>query len=66
MNIGRTYISRDTGNYDLRLASFLYGSLEIWIVPCIDFTVTLDERRVRVHVDDLLGKRTIRTCNVPK
>ena len=60
LGIYGTYVGGDAANDKLLLASSPNGIAEVRVVPGIDLTVALDERRVGVHVGDFLRQGSIR------
>jgi len=46
---------------DLLLACSANGGTEVF-VPSVDFSVPLDERRIGMHLDDLLRKGSVSSC----
>lgn len=46
---------------NLRLISSLNGRTKVLIIPRVDFSLAADERRIRVHVEDLLRDGAVRT-----
>ncbi len=58
----RTYISHDAREDDLLLSGGLNSGAEVAVVPRVDLAGALDERRVGVHVGDLLGERAVGAC----
>jgi hypothetical protein len=59
---GSAYISSNTTKNDLLFSRSLDGCTELGIVPGVDLAIALDQRRVLVHFQDLLGQRSIRSC----
>jgi hypothetical protein len=57
----RTNIRRDPSDDDLFLPRGFDSGAEVGVVPGVDFALTLDEGRVRVHFQDLLGERAVGT-----
>ena len=57
-----TNVSHDAGNDDLGAVGGLDGGAEVGIVPGVDLALALDERRVGVHVADLLGDGAVGAC----
>ena len=58
-----TYISGDTSDDELFLASGLDGSAKVSVVPGIDLTTPADDGSVGVHVCDLREKGAVWTLN---
>ena len=58
-----TYISGDTSDNELFLASGLDGSAKVGVVPGINLTTPADDCSVGVHVCDLWEKRAVWTLN---
>lgn len=56
-----TDISDDPSHDNLRLISSPNRRAKVLAIPCVDFSLAVDERRVRVHVRDLLRDRSVRT-----
>lgn len=56
-----THVCSDTCDDHLLLSGSLHGSLEIGIVPGINFTVALDKGGIGVQSNNLGRKGTIRT-----
>ena len=54
-----TYISGDTADDDLLLASSLDCSTEISVVPGIDLTTPADDSDIRIHLNDLWEEWTV-------
>jgi hypothetical protein len=54
-----TNIGHNAGNDDLGAVGGLDGVTELLIVPRIDLALTLNERGVRVHLEDLLGQDAV-------
>ena len=61
---GTTYISGDTADDDLLLASGLDGGTEVSVIPGIDLATPTDDGGVGVHIDDLREERTVRAFNM--
>lgn len=56
-----TDVRDDARHDDLRLVGGADGGAELGVVPGVDLALALDERRVGVHVEDLLGQRPVGT-----
>lgn len=56
-----TDIRSDTSHNDLLLARRADCLTELRVVPGVDLTLSLDERRIGVLIEDSLGERTIGT-----
>ena len=54
-----TYVCGDTRKDDLGLVGCLDCRLEVGVVPGVDFTLTLDERRIWVERQDLRRKGAV-------
>jgi hypothetical protein len=54
-----TDIGDNTGNDDLLLVGGFDGSPEGRVVPGVDLALALDERRLGVHVENLLWQGTV-------
>lgn len=51
----------DARDDDLLLPRCLHGVAEVLVIPSIDLAVPLDEGGIGMHLDDLLGQRTVGT-----
>ena len=60
-DIGNAYVRSNACYYDLRLSRRSDGVTEVFVVPCIYFSVSLDVRSVLVHSGNLSGKWPIGT-----
>ena len=60
-DINNTYVCSNASYYDLRLSRRPDGVTEVFVVPCINLSVSLDVRSVRVHIGNLPGKWPIGT-----
>jgi len=56
-----TDVRRNTSHDNLLLASILNRFAEFRIIPSVHLALALDERCVRVHVENRLGKRAVGT-----
>ena len=60
MRRDKAYIRRNARNDELLFAGSLHGLPKVGVVPCVDLTLSLDERRLRVHINDFVWKWSIR------
>lgn len=56
-----TDVSDDAGHDDLGFVGRPDGVAEVGVVPGIDLALPLDERRVRIHVEDFLWQGAVGT-----
>jgi hypothetical protein len=54
-----TRIRDNAGNDDLGLAGGLDGFAEVLIVPSVDLALALDERRIRIHLEDFVWQGAV-------
>ena len=59
MRCQRTDIRRDASEDDLALVLSGNSGPEVRVVPCIYLSISLDQRSVGEHVQDLFGQRAI-------
>ena len=58
----QAHIGRDTGKDNLFLPGGIDSRSEVGVVPSVDFTLTLDQCGVGMHVEDLLKHGPVRPC----
>jgi hypothetical protein len=54
-----TDVRGNASHDNLLLASILDRLAELRVIPGIDLALTLDERRIRVHIKNRLGQRAV-------
>lgn len=59
--VSLTNICNNAGEYDLPLPACLDGGAEIGVVPGVDLPLTLDQRGIGVHGENLLREGAVGT-----
>ena len=59
-----TYVGGNARKNDLRTVGGNDRVAEVLVVPGVDLSLTLDEGRIRVHVDDLVRDESVGACSM--